>query len=106
MKIDAGQDARPVSATPTTNHARRRCHADHDTALADADGRERRAVRGAVRFRAATIRHPTVVMIATAIRSAVQRFGARGCAERMAQEFGDHPEAAPQRMRWARQLAP
>ena len=49
---------------------------------------------------------PTVVMIATAIRSAVQRFGARGCAERMAQEFSDHPEAAPQRMRWARQLAP
>jgi hypothetical protein len=48
---------------------------------------------------------PTVVMIATAIRSAVQRFGARGCAERMAQEFGDHPEAAAQRMRWARQLA-
>jgi hypothetical protein len=30
---------------------------------------------------------------------------ASGCAGRMAQEFGDHPDAAPSRMRWARQLA-
>jgi hypothetical protein len=48
---------------------------------------------------------PTADMIAQAIRSAVQRFGARGCTERMAQEFGDHPDAAAQRMCWARQLA-
>ena len=28
-------------------------------------------------------------------------FGSRGCAERVAQEFGDHPETAAARMRWA-----
>ena len=48
---------------------------------------------------------PTAGLIAAAIRSAVQRFGPRGCTERMAQEFGDHPETAARRMRWARQLA-
>jgi len=48
---------------------------------------------------------PTAGMIAAAIRSAVQRFGPQGCTERMAQEFGDHPDAAAWRMRWARQLA-
>jgi hypothetical protein len=36
--------------------------------------------------------------------SAINRFGPRGGAARMAQEFGDHPEAAAARMRWARQL--
>ena len=44
-------------------------------------------------------------MIATAISSAMQRFGPRGCTELMAQEFGDHPDAAARRMRWARRLA-
>jgi len=44
-------------------------------------------------------------MIAGAITSAIHRFGPRGCAARMAQEFGDHPETAAARMRWARQLA-
>ena len=48
---------------------------------------------------------PTAGMIVAAINSAVQRFGPRGCTERMAQEFGDHPEAAARRMRWARRLA-
>ena len=48
---------------------------------------------------------PTPDMIAGAINSAMRRFGPRGCAARMAQEFGDHPEAAAARMRWARQLA-
>ena len=48
---------------------------------------------------------PTAGMIAAAIRSAVQRFGPQGCTKRMAQEFGDHPDAAAWRMRWARQLA-
>ena len=47
---------------------------------------------------------PAPGLIATAISSALQRFGPRGCTERMAQEFGDHPDAAAQRMRWARQL--
>jgi hypothetical protein len=48
---------------------------------------------------------PTADMITWAITSAMHRFGARGCAARMAQEFGDHPESAAARMRWARQFA-
>ena len=48
---------------------------------------------------------PTADVIAQAIGFARQRSGARGCAEAMAQEFGDHPDAAAERMRWARQLA-
>ena len=48
---------------------------------------------------------PTADVIAGAITSAMHRFGPRGCAARMAHEFGDHPEAAAARMRWARQLA-
>jgi hypothetical protein len=47
----------------------------------------------------------TADMIASAISRAVQRLGTRGCAEKMAQEFGDHPDVAAERMRWARQLA-
>jgi hypothetical protein len=49
--------------------------------------------------------HPTVTMAAAAISSAIRRFGTRGCACQMAQEFGDHPDEAAQRMRWVRQLA-
>ena len=37
-----------------------------------------------------------------AITAAVRAYGSRGCAERVAQEFGDHPETAVARMRWAR----
>jgi hypothetical protein len=48
---------------------------------------------------------PNDDMIAGAIMSAMHRFGPRGCAARMAQEFGDHPEAAAARIQWARQLA-
>ena len=33
---------------------------------------------------------------------ALDGLGAAGCAERVAQEFGDHPETAAVRMRWAR----
>jgi hypothetical protein len=47
---------------------------------------------------------PTASMVATAISRAVQQFGVGGCAGRMAQEFGDHPDAAARRMRWVRQL--
>ena len=42
--------------------------------------------------------------VAEAVRRAVRRYGVRGCAARMAQEFGDHPEMAVDRMRWIRQL--
>jgi hypothetical protein len=47
---------------------------------------------------------PTADMVPTAISRAVQQFGIGGCAGRMAQEFGDHPDAAARRMRWVRQL--
>ena len=47
---------------------------------------------------------PTADMVATAISRAAQQFGIGGCAGRMAQEFGDHPDAAARRMRWVRQL--
>ena len=40
-----------------------------------------------------------------AITAAIGAFGCIGCAERVAQEFGDHPETAAARMRWARSLA-
>jgi hypothetical protein len=45
---------------------------------------------------------PTAQAAAEAISRAVRQFGIRGCASRMAQEFGDHPQAAAERMRWAR----
>jgi len=48
---------------------------------------------------------PAASAVAMAVSRAVLRFGTDGCASRMAQEFGDHPEAAADRMRWVRQLA-
>lgn len=39
------------------------------------------------------------------INRTVWRLGVGGCIGLMAQEFGDHPEAAAERMRWVRQLA-
>ena len=48
---------------------------------------------------------PTAEAVAEAISRAVREFGLRGCVGRMAQEFGDHPEVAADRMRWVRQLA-
>jgi hypothetical protein len=47
---------------------------------------------------------PTAGMVAEAITGTVRRFGTGGCAGRMAQEFGDHPDEARSRMRWAREL--
>ena len=47
---------------------------------------------------------PAPDVVAEAITRTVRQFGTRGCAGRMAQEFGDHPEAAAERMRWVRQL--
>jgi len=42
-------------------------------------------------------------LLQDAITQTVRRLGSRGCAARMAQEFGDHPETALLRMRWARE---
>jgi hypothetical protein len=47
---------------------------------------------------------PDAQALAGLIRAAVRQYGVRGCADRMAQEFGDHPEAAAARMRWIRQM--
>ena len=47
---------------------------------------------------------PTAAMAAEAITATVRRFGIHGCLSRMAQEFGDHPDAAAARMRWICQL--
>jgi hypothetical protein len=47
---------------------------------------------------------PSADVVAQVIRHTVRRYGIRGCADHMALEFGDHPEAAVERMRWARQL--
>lgn len=46
----------------------------------------------------------TAAQVREAIAAAIQQFGSRGCAARMAQEFGDHPLTAVARMRWARDL--
>jgi hypothetical protein len=40
-----------------------------------------------------------------AVTTAIREFGYSGCAARVAQEFGDHPETAVIRMRWARAVA-
>ena len=45
---------------------------------------------------------PTPAQVHQAIAAAVAAFGIRGCAARVAQAYGDHPETAVQRMRWAR----
>ena len=37
-----------------------------------------------------------------AIAAALAAFGIRGCAARVAQAYGEHPETAVLRMRWAR----
>ncbi len=42
--------------------------------------------------------------VADAISRTVGQLGAVGCAGRMAEEFGEHPEAARDRMQWARQV--
>lgn len=49
--------------------------------------------------------HPGAEEVRQAVDAAVEAFGQCGCAARVAQEFGDHPETAITRMRWARQAA-
>jgi hypothetical protein len=48
---------------------------------------------------------PSPGQVRKAAAAAVRAYGGRGCAERVAQEFGDHPETAVERMRWARAMA-
>jgi hypothetical protein len=49
--------------------------------------------------------HPSAGEVRRAATAAVGAFGPCGCAARVAQEFGDHPEVAVTRMRWAREVA-
>ena len=44
---------------------------------------------------------PDAGQVRNAIAAAVRAYGDGGCAQRVAQEFGDHPETAVVRMRWA-----
>ena len=48
---------------------------------------------------------PSPGQVLKAVAAAVCAYGGRGCAELVAQEFGDHPETAVERMRWARVVA-
>jgi hypothetical protein len=48
---------------------------------------------------------PSTSQARQAAAAAFQAFGYTGCAERVAQEFGDHPETAVIRMRWTRAVA-
>ena len=45
---------------------------------------------------------PSAVQVMQAIAAATRAFGDLGCAARVAQEYGEHPESAVSRMRWAR----
>jgi hypothetical protein len=45
---------------------------------------------------------PDACLVQQIIAETLHRFGRKGCAERVAQEFGDHPETAVSRMCWAR----
>ena len=47
----------------------------------------------------------TAEIVAHALGSTLRRLGSAGCRGYIAEEFGDHPEEAADRMRWIRQLA-
>jgi hypothetical protein len=48
----------------------------------------------------------TPIEVATAIRHAIgSHVGIGGCAAEVAAEYGEHPETAARRMRWARAVA-
>src|SRR6266851_4041267 len=44
---------------------------------------------------------PSPDQIRRAVATTLQRLGVRGCAARVAGEFGDHPDTAVARMGWA-----
>jgi len=45
---------------------------------------------------------PSAAQVRQAITAASRALGDVGCAARVAQEYGEHPETAVARMRWAR----
>ena len=66
------------------------------------------AVRAEALFASALQRsdRPSPGQVRKAVAGAVRAYGGRGCAELVAQEFGDHPEAAAERMRFTSSPAP
>jgi hypothetical protein len=46
--------------------------------------------------------HPDAGQVRRAVAAAVREYGGCGCAAQVAQEYGEHPEVAAARMRWAR----
>lgn len=49
--------------------------------------------------------NPSAGQVRKAIAAAMHAYGGLGCVQRVAQEYGDHPEVAVDRMRWARAVA-
>jgi hypothetical protein len=45
---------------------------------------------------------PSAAQVREAIAVTIRAYGDLGCAARVAQEYGEHPETAVTRMRWAR----
>jgi hypothetical protein len=51
--------------------------------------------------------HPSAAQVRTAIGASFRTYGgSAGCAAQCAAEYGEHPEVAVARMRWALTLAP
>jgi hypothetical protein len=48
--------------------------------------------------------HSSAGQVRQAIAAAAAAYGGSGCAARVAQAFGEHPETAVARMRWARAM--
>jgi hypothetical protein len=44
---------------------------------------------------------PSAGQVRQAIATTISAYGARGCAARVAQAYGEHPDTALTRMRWA-----
>ncbi|WP_211192662.1 hypothetical protein [Actinoplanes sp. TBRC 11911] len=44
---------------------------------------------------------PSAGQVQDVVTSTLRKLGIRGCAAHMAGEFGDHPETAADRMKWA-----
>jgi hypothetical protein len=48
--------------------------------------------------------HPAPTQVRETIEHTLQTLGEQRCVEVMAQEYGDHPDTAPARMRWVRSV--
>jgi hypothetical protein len=47
---------------------------------------------------------PSADAVEAAVTEMLERFGTDGCAAYVAAEFGDHPDTAPRRMAWVREI--